>query len=440
MPISALSGGNQQKALLARVLLSEARILVLFDPTRGVDVGTKQVIYDVIRRFAQVGGSVLIYSTELQELVQLVDRCLVVYRGSIAGELAGPNLTEAGLVALASGHGSERAASVAPVQPRARSRFLAQVADNGALIAAAFFAMLLTIYAAGQPGALTLSSVTDLLNNTLPVALAAAGATLVVLTRGFDLSVAGVVSLANVLIATGPTEGPWAPLAALLIVVAVGMAVGTINGLLVAYGRLQSVTATLGTMIVCSGIALLVLDIPGGSVPDFIAEGLPGTIGGWLPVAGLIAAAVAAAWMAVRRTDWGVALYAIGADESAAELAGIEVRRVRLLAYIAAGAMYGLAGYALTGLTASGDPNAGTSYLITAFAAIAIGGTSFNGGRGGLIGAIVGAATLTLLLKVLFSLGVLSFATGIAQGLVMIAAVLLGTLAARRAHPARTAA
>jgi ribose transport system permease protein len=142
----------------------------------------------------------------------------------------------------------------------------------------------------------------------------------------------------------------------------------------------------------------------------------------------------------VRRTDWGVALYAIGADESAAELAGIPVRRVRLLAYVAAGAMYGLAGYALTALTASGDPNAGTSYLITAFAAIAIGGTSFNGGRGGLIGAMVGAATLTLLLKVLFSLGVLSFATGIAQGLVMIVAVLLGALAARGAHPTRMAA
>lgn len=440
MPMSALSGGNQQKALLARVLLSGARVLVLFDPTRGVDVGTKQVIYGVIRRFADEGGSVLIYSTELEELVRLVDRCLVVYRGSIAGELAAPGLTEAALITLASGHGSERVAGVAEMRQRRRLHIVAQVADNGALIAAAFFAVLFAIYGTFHPGALTLSSVTDLLNNMLPVALAAAGATLVVLTRGFDLSVAGVVSLANVLIATGPTEGPWAPLAALAIVVAAGMAVGTVNGLLVAYGRLQSVTATLGTMIVCSGIALLVLEVPGGTVPDFIADGLTGTIGNWLPVAGLSTVAVAAAWLALRRTDWGVALYAIGADETAAELAGIAVRRVRLLAYVAAGAMYGLAGYALTALTASGDPNAGASYLITAFAAIAIGGTSFNGGRGGLIGAIVGAATLTLLLKVLFSLGVLSFATGIAQGLVMIVAVLLGAFAARGAHLTQAAA
>jgi ribose transport system ATP-binding protein len=103
-PISALSGGNQQKALILRVLLSGARNLVMFDPTRGVDVGTKEVIYDVIRTFAESGGSVLIYSTELSELVSLTDRCLVLYRGQVAGELSGRALTEETLVAFATGH------------------------------------------------------------------------------------------------------------------------------------------------------------------------------------------------------------------------------------------------------------------------------------------------------------------------------------------------
>jgi ribose transport system ATP-binding protein len=105
MGIAALSGGNQQKALLARVLLSGARNLVLFDPTRGVDVGTKQVIYGVIRGFVSRGGSVLLYSTELAELVQLVHRCLVLYRGRLVGEVAGEALTEEKLVSLATGHG-----------------------------------------------------------------------------------------------------------------------------------------------------------------------------------------------------------------------------------------------------------------------------------------------------------------------------------------------
>jgi len=110
MRISALSGGNQQKAVIARVLLSGARILVLFDPTRGVDVGTKEVIYAVIRDFTAQGGSVLLYSTELSELVHLADRCLALYRGRVAGTVSGAALTEERLVSLATGHGGEAAA------------------------------------------------------------------------------------------------------------------------------------------------------------------------------------------------------------------------------------------------------------------------------------------------------------------------------------------
>jgi ribose transport system ATP-binding protein len=107
MTLAALSGGNQQKALIGRVLLSGARILVLFDPTRGVDVGTKQVIHRVIRAFAAAGGSVLIYSTEIPELVNLADRCLVVYQGGVAGLLDRPQFSESRLVAMATGHALE---------------------------------------------------------------------------------------------------------------------------------------------------------------------------------------------------------------------------------------------------------------------------------------------------------------------------------------------
>jgi ribose transport system ATP-binding protein len=107
--LSALSGGNQQKALIGRVLLSGARILVMFDPTRGVDVGTKQVIYEAIRRFARGGGAVLIYSTEIPELVGLCDRCLAIYRGAVAGSLDRASFSEQALLAMATGHVAEAA-------------------------------------------------------------------------------------------------------------------------------------------------------------------------------------------------------------------------------------------------------------------------------------------------------------------------------------------
>jgi ribose transport system ATP-binding protein len=105
MRIGALSGGNQQKALLGRVMVSGAQNLVLFDPTRGVDVSTKQVIYAAIRAFVARGGCALVYSTELAELVHLVDRCLVLYGGRVVGEVPGDRLTEDRLVSLATGHG-----------------------------------------------------------------------------------------------------------------------------------------------------------------------------------------------------------------------------------------------------------------------------------------------------------------------------------------------
>ncbi len=437
MPMAALSGGNQQKAVLARVLLSQARILVLFDPTRGVDVGTKQVIYRVVRDFVVSGGSVLIYSTELAELVQLVDRCLVMYRSRIVSDVADNALSEAKLVALASGHGEANRADIETHTSHFLTGSLLKLAQNGTLIAAIVFAILYSVFASQQAGALTLSSITNLCNNALPVALAAAGGTFVVLTRGFDLSVAGVISLCNVLMATTLGDHFWSPLLGLVMVVAVGLTIGAINGFLVAYLGLQSITATLATMLACSGMALLILATPGGSVPDFIAYDMMDVIGNFVPVAALIAVAVGLLWLAIRRTDWGVAFYAIGADETAAELAGISTRRIRLLAYCLAGVFYGFAGYMLTALTASGDPNSGSFYLILVFSAIALGGTSFSGGRGGLIGSMIGAAILTLVPMMLFSIGIMSFSTGIVQGVVMILAVMLGAQAERLARRRR---
>ncbi|MGH7072115.1 MAG: sugar ABC transporter ATP-binding protein [Acetobacteraceae bacterium] len=105
LSIAALSGGNQQKAVLARALITEARCLLLFDPTRGVDVGAKQSVYRMMRNYVQHGGAILFYSTELDELVHLSDRCLVMYRYRIAGEVSGRSLTQDSLLSLAAGRG-----------------------------------------------------------------------------------------------------------------------------------------------------------------------------------------------------------------------------------------------------------------------------------------------------------------------------------------------
>jgi ribose transport system permease protein len=140
-----------------------------------------------------------------------------------------------------------------------------------------------------------------------------------------------------------------------------------------------------------------------------------------------------ALWLVFRRTDTCMGIFAVGADETAASLSGISVVRARFTAFVGAGLLYGLAGFMLSVQTATGNPSAGTPFLMLAFAAVALGGVSLTGGRGSLVGAVIGAATLMLLQKVLFSGGVSSFYTGIFQGAVMVLAIVFGSVISRLA-------
>ena len=302
---------------------------------------------------------------------------------------------------------------------------------RGAGLIVGIYLILYALYAYQQPRAMSSSAIAALLNNSAPLALAAAGQALVVLSRGFDLSVAGVISLCNVPLAVYPLDGLGGALISVLICMAIGALVGTVNGWLVAILRMQSIAATLATMIICQGLALVILKAPGGSVSNWIADEMTGRLWKTIPVSGLVVAAVILIWMLIRRTNFGISIYAIGADEQAASLSGVNTRRVRFLTFVLAGTIYGLAGFMLSAQTATGNPTAGTPLLMLSFAAVALGGTSLTGGRGGLFASIMGAAVLMLLQKVLFSSGVSSFYTGMFQGVALILAVVFSGLLTR---------
>lgn len=300
-----------------------------------------------------------------------------------------------------------------------------QALFEGPFLIICIYVVMAAIYAAVLPSALSQYSIESLFNNSLPLMLAAAGATFVILHGGFDLSVAGVISLANVVVAVRPATGPAGAIMDLAVVLAIGIAVGAINGFFVAYMRIQAIAVTLATMIICKGAALLVLGAPGGAVPDFMINELTGSVLGGLPVAVVIATAVILFWSVYRRTNTGRALVAIGQDDHAAALSGIAVAKVRFSSFLWAGGFYAAAGYMLAAQTSTGNPNAGDPFLLLCFAAVALGGTAFGGGRGGLTASLFGAATLMLMQKVLFALGVSSFYTGVVQGVIMIMAVLM---------------
>lgn len=311
---------------------------------------------------------------------------------------------------------------------------------SGAVLIAVVYVVLFAIYAIEQPSALSAFSIQALLNNSLPLMLAAAGQTFVVLQGGFDLSVAGVISLANVVVAVYPMEGPGGALLNFLMVCAIGLAVGATNGFLVAYLRIQSIAATLGTMIVCQGIALLILKAPGGYVADWMSYELTDSLFGIFPVAALIAIVVCVIWTVFRRLNVGIALYAVGRDDTSASLSGINVRRTRFMGFCIAGMLYGAAAFMLAAQTATGNPTGGQPFLLLTFAAVALGGTSFSGGSGGVIGSVIGAATLMLMQKVLFSTGISSFYTGVFQGIVMILSVLFAAFVLHLSRRGRVSA
>jgi ribose transport system permease protein len=266
---------------------------------------------------------------------------------------------------------------------------------------------------------------TSIVNTAVPTVLVAVGQSIVVVTRGIDLSVGGVIDVSNSLAAThmhsslGSMAG-WTSLVLLF-----GLTCGTVNGALVAYARLQPILVTLATLAILQGIAIKILPEPGGTIPIGYSNVLASSTGPWSL---LFVAAIAGLWLVLRRTPLGVRIFAIGNDEYAARAHGMPVRRVKTCAYALSGLLASAAGLFLAASTTAGDAAAGDVYILTSIAAVVLGGVSFFGGRGSALGSIAGAFILTILTNVLFFAGIDPLYQSFFQGLFLFVAVLLGSL------------
>jgi ribose transport system permease protein len=273
------------------------------------------------------------------------------------------------------------------------------------------------------------------ISNALPLVFVAAGQGIVVLTRSLDLSVGGIMDLTNSLAATHMHSSVPSMLLWSLIVLAVGGATGLANGLLVTVGRLQPIVVTIATMSILQGLAAWVLPQPGGNIPASYTNILANSNS---PLGLVFIGVVAVFWLLLRRFRLGIALYAVGNDAEAANALGINVRRIRTSAFVLSGIMSAAAGLFLAAGSSGGDATGGDSYLLASFAAVVLGGVSFFGGRGSVIGVVCGAGVVTLLVSVLFYANVNSFYESFYQGIFLIGAVLLGmvvtSLAQRRAR------
>ncbi|TBO58413.1 ABC transporter permease [Streptomyces kasugaensis] len=265
-------------------------------------------------------------------------------------------------------------------------------------------------------------------------AILAFGVTFVIVSAGIDLSVGSVAALAATVVAWAATNEGLPVWIAVLLGLAVGVAAGLVSGALVAYGRLPAFIATLAMLSIGRGLALV---ISGGSpiaFPTSVSR-LGDTLGGWLPVPVLVMIAMGLiAALILARTYAGRAMFAIGGNEEAARLSGINVRRRKLVIYALSGLFAAVAGIVLAARLTSAQPQAAGGYELDAIAAVVIGGASLSGGSGKASGTLIGALILAVLRNGLNLLSVSAFWQQVATGLVIALAVLLDTLRRRSAR------
>jgi len=287
------------------------------------------------------------------------------------------------------------------------------------------FVVLVVINVGLDPKSFGFGSLTTRLALAAPIVLGAMATTVPVLSgnNGIDLSVGPTMGLTNAIIVE-VVVGQWAAESALIIVpmaLLVGLCIGLVNGFLVSVIRLQPVVATLGTYLVLGGLTLVLAPTPGGSVPSWLTA----MANGW---SALLVFGVLVLWLFFKRTSGYEQLLAVGGDDRAAYASGVSVTAVRFVSYTTGGLLSGIAGLALTALLGSADAGVGATYTLTVVAAVALGGSSLAGGRGGMAGAVLGGLVLYLLQTFLTYLNVSSFLLQISYGTVLILSVCMNPL------------
>ncbi|MER9417367.1 ABC transporter permease [Mesorhizobium sp. M0306] len=243
---------------------------------------------------------------------------------------------------------------------------------------------------------------------------------------GIDISVGPLMGFVNAMViqVLFLRLGMSSPLVIVPAALLIGAIVGAANGFLATIVRIQPIVATLGTYLILTGMTLTILPAPIGPAPGW----LKAMAGPW---SALPLALIFLFWWLVRQTPYYDQLMAVGSDDRAAYTAGVPVTKVRFIAYVMTGILAACAGLMLTALIGSADPNIGPTYTLIAIAAVALGGVSLAGGRGGLAGAAIGAIDIFLLQSVLTAFNVSTYVLQIAYGAILVVAVIMTALQER---------
>ena len=438
-PVLSLSGGNQQKVVMARTLLSEPGLIVADEPTQGVDVGARAEIYRILREVSAKGTPVIVNSSDAAELEGLCDTVIVLSRGHVVETLAGAEVVEARIVAAAVGAETQAAHGAHAAAPRNGWRHFVQ-ADNAPAIPLTLVIVALALFGYSQnPNYLSAFNLANILALAAALGFFALGQTIPLLLAGIDLSVGPLAGLLVVIASFFINDGQSvATIAAGFALMAGGaLAVGTINGLLIRYANFTPIAATLAMYIGLQGCSFLLRDGPGGYINNDIVAVINAQIGP-LPVALIALVAVAVIGeIALRRLRAGWRLRATGSDEDVARRIGVPVDRTIVLGYIGAALLTAAGAIMLMAQIGVGDPRQGVNYTLSSITAVVLGGTSLRGGRGTFLGTVLGALLLTEVLNIVAFIGLSQTYQYVFQGaLILTAAVLYSTVRGRAAATA----
>lgn len=289
----------------------------------------------------------------------------------------------------------------------------------------AFLVIVCIIFSILSPQFLEANNLSNIAVSACVNAVIAVGMTLVIITAGIDLSVGSVLAMASVVMATFMKSG-MPVFFAVLLALFVGCFLGIVNGALIAYAELQPFLVTLGTMSLIRGFALIYTNgEPITDLPSNFRSSIAGNAASF-PIPILIALVFAViGHIILQHTRTGEYIFSIGGNETATRFSGINVNKYKIITYALSGIAAALAGIILAARLGAAEPTAGQNYETNAIAAAAIGGASLSGGKGSILGTIIGALILSALTNGLTLLNVQSFWQQVATGAIIIIAVMV---------------
>ena len=400
-PVKSLSGGNQQKIVIARCLMVEPLVLLADEPTQGVDAGARMEIYKILRDASNEGRAVLVASADVMELKGVCDRVFVFSRGQIIQELVGDEVTEHNITSASLSATTFRTKENGSRKVSRLRRFLGSDFAPCSILVAAI--LLLGIYTAIlNPFYLTGRNFANMLTLLTVLAFISAGQLTVILTAGIDLSVGPLTGFAVVVASFFILDdvSTLGILIGFILSFLAAVAVGVFNFTFIRVTLITPIIATLATFMGLQGLSLLLRDIPGGLINTNVMDWISIRIG-FVPVAFIVAVVVIVALeFSLRRTRWGLALRAVGSNEINSRKIGVKVEATLFSAYVLCALLTYFGAVVMMAQIGVGDARAGVTYTLMSVTAVVLGGASLFGGRGSYIGTLLGAVLVQQIFNV----------------------------------------